>query len=233
MLLGTGKGLVPQEDIDRIKKKYNLPMLWTEPTWGKDQVVFIPISRELYIRIARKCLENMLSGMPPPVVEVYETIFDECVVWPKLTPDEKEGLTGGLIHSVARQIELSSGFVDFDIFGNIRGKSSVVVNLSNAQHWDRPSDDEIGELIEKSIFPLAKVRIENYNFICKPLTRGEVLKAQAAEDMSLEYCKYSVIWPEKVDWNTLPAGYIEDLYDNIRGLSGYNNSKEVSVQLLK
>jgi hypothetical protein len=226
----TNKGNITKEEQDQIKGLFKKDLLfkWTSPN-KKDDVIFKIITLDLMKKVGDIVSSADKEDKGLPIQEINEKIFDTCVVWPTFTLEEKLALPVGTIPSIVKVIQEKSGFVDVDVFQRVLGPDQYSVMIGDYQYWADPVDEEIAALKDKTKFQLYKVRIGRFLFIIRPMTRTDLQVASTGTDESLTLVKSVSVWPEKIDWELLPAGYIEKLAEVANSISGWDSSATVEA----
>lgn len=224
----TNKGLISKEEQDQLKQLYkNQPLFkWTSPN-KKDDVIFKAINLSLMNKINELIKLADGADKPIPVKEVNEVIFDECVIWPSFSIEEKELLPVGTIPSIVKIVQEKSGFLDIDVFNRILGPDQYSIQVNDYDYWPDPTEDELKKLKEKTKFQLHRARIGRWVFIVRPMTRTDLQIASAGLDEHLTLSKAITVWPETVDWDVIPAGIIERLSGIANEISGWSTDSSV------
>jgi hypothetical protein len=226
------KGKVPAEEKVRLKELYPDTVLKVYPSKdGKHEVVIRAIDPELDSRILRFRMESDLTG---PLLErkVDEMVFEECVVWPQLTLEDKAALTVGTIPNLSMVIGEISGYIEIDIHDNIIGPSIQVWPLSESNAWGEYTDEDVAKVKSLTDMPVYRMRADEYVFIIRPLTRVDTDVAQSMSDSALAIAKAITLWPEIVKWDKIPAGYVDHVANAGARVSGWE-SNPADVELVE
>lgn len=224
----TNKGNITEQEIAQIKAAYPNEALfkWTSPN-KKDDLVLRAISHDLMQKILNMIKDAELQGRGLPIQDVNEKIFDVCVLWPKLTLDEKLALPVGIIPTIVKVVQEKSGFIDVDIFQRILSPDTITTIIRDFDYWGDLDEDESETLKEKcKPFALFRVRIGRWVFIIRPMTRVDIQVATQSNDDQLALAKSVTMWPEDVKWETIPAGIIEILGRKANEISGWEPDAE-------
>ena len=134
----------------------------------------------------------------------------------------------GVIPSVSKIIQERSGFLDVDIADRILAPEIYTTLIQPFPTWPEPTKEQIDEIKAHYKFPLFKVRVESCTFILRPMTRTDVRVAGQSMDDRLALTKSVSMWPENVDWENIPAGWVEALGRAASDLSGWDSEAIVS-----
>mgnify|MGYP001332699186 CR=1 FL=1 len=222
-----GKGKVPGEVITELKLAYPKGKLckWKSLD-GKDEVVFSPLTRKK-MDFIRKVITNEAKESSVELINLM--IFKECILWPQLTDEEIDSCPMGMVPSLVKVIQESSGYVSVDIYGNVLGPDLYTTILREADFWGDLTEEETTELVSKTHFPLVKVRIDRYIFVIRPMTRTDVLIANQSQlDPQTTMLASVTVWPEAIDWDQIPAGICEVLGRKVSEISGWEVDGQVS-----
>lgn len=226
-----GKGQASEQTIEEIKAlNPGIPILSYNWPRRDDQVIFKTISRDTYKYIMeRTSAAKQNNGKNYlPLDEIHEAVFDQCVLWPKLTIEERYNLPVGVIPSVSKVIQERSGFLDVDIADRILAPEIYTTLIQPFPFWDKPSEEEIDELKKSTKFPLFQVQVESCFFVLRPMTRTDIKISTQAIDDRLALTRQVTLWPEQIDWDIIPAGWIEALGRAAADLSGWDSEALVS-----
>jgi hypothetical protein len=224
------KGQLPAEDIAELKEAYNgigQPLFITTTTDNKGQnhdVIFRPIFHELYYSIQNLSDENRARGGLIPQRDIDEKIFDECLVWPEITPEERLLLEVQVIPTFSKIVQEYSGFTEVDVNGNWIGPNTSTLPIKDYDYWPDYTLDEVKQLKESVPFQLFRARIGKWIFIVRPLTTQDVRIAQTQTDSALTLARATVMWPEpnKIDWSVIPAGIVDTISNIATKVSGWD-----------
>lgn len=224
-----GKGKISEAEIKELKAAYpgqGALLKYTFPN-GKDDVVFRPISTDSYERLTTWISNSRAERKAVPIKDVHEKIFDDCVLWPRLTIEEKTLLPVGVVPTVVKVIQERSGFLDVDIMERYLGPDVHSTILRPFPFWGDVPEEALKKLKDETPFPLYKTRVESCVFVIRPMTRTDVRVAEQAGDDQLALVKCVTMWPEEVPWDAIPAGWIEALGRAANQISGWEISPDV------
>lgn len=228
------KGLITDKQKEDLKEAYPKDALfkWTTPD-KKDDLVLRAISSELMAGIVDIIRESEMAGRNLPIQEVNDTIFDNCVVWPVFSAEERENLPIGIIPSVVKTIQEKSGFIDIDIFQRVLAPDTFTTILKDFDYWPDITEDESKALKEASKpFSLYRVRISKWVFVIRPMTRVDIQVATQATDEQSTIAKSITMWPKDVEWENIPAGIVEILARKGNDISGWSADTDSDVEEL-
>jgi len=217
------KGNITPEQVTALKAAYgdDLRLLkWPTPD-RKHDFVFKPISIEI-----KALLNDMVTGYekankPMTTEDVEEFVFDRCVVWPELTIAEKKSMPIGWMPSIVKSIYEKSGYVNVTVDGRIIAPDIHVIKLSEYTMWDLPTKEVLANIKAAAKFPTYKVTLDGWTFVCRPMTRTDINIAIQAVDQDLALVRQTTLWPDQVEWETLPAGIVKLLGEEINKISGW------------
>jgi hypothetical protein len=222
------KGRVTEEIVKQLKSLHQLEKVCKYPfPNSNDDIIFKLITRASYNRILDMVSVAAKNDKSLPVNDVHQKIWDDCVIWPLLTVDEKQLLPVGVIHSVVKVIQEKSGFLDVDIMDRILAPDVRTTTIQDLPYWGDLTTEEILALKSKSPYLLQKVIIDKLVFVFRPSNQNDVRIANQSEDNKLALCKSVCMWPENAPWDHLPAGYIEKLANVAFQISGWDSSATV------
>jgi hypothetical protein len=218
-----GKGKADEQTIKELKlSNPGVPLLkWAWAGTG-DEMIFKVVDRETYhfiLELLENCKKNRITTF---VDEINQALFDRCVLWPKLTIEEKFGLPIGVIPSCTKVIQEKSGFLDVDINDRILAPSTRTQMIQPYHYWGDITDEQITELRKTTSFPLFKIIVETCVFVVRPMTRTDVQVSAQAIDDQLAITKAVTMWPDEVPWADLPAGWIQTLHSCVSDISGWD-----------
>jgi len=221
------KGSLTAEQLAQIKEAVGTTLFYTvtEDNKGeKHYVVFRPIFAPLYRKIQNLVDESRSRGGVVPQGDIDELIFEECLVWPELTNEERANLEVQVVPTFSKAVQEKSGFTEIDVFGNWIGPTSQVVALKDYNHWPDYTLEEAEAIKASTPFQLFRLRIDRWIFIVRPLTTQDVRIAQTQPDNSLTLATATVMWPpfEKIDWSTVPAGIVDTVANVATKVSGWD-----------
>lgn len=105
--------------------------------------------------------------------------------------------------------------------------------LSNPVTWERPTSEEVDALREKYPGELRLTSFQDaYPVVYRPVMGGQYKAAalQAGEDLeelAKLVLKASIVWPEEIDWNYLPARLQNSMYQKVMMVSGYTEDVDI------
>lgn len=228
------KGLITEKQIQDLKEAYPKDALfkWTTPN-KKDDVILRAISSELMANIVDIIRESELAGKSLPVQEVNDTIFDNCVLWPSFSVEDKESLPIGIIPSIVKTIQEKSGFIDIDIFQRVLAPDTFTTLIRDFDFWPDITEEQSKVLKEESKpFSLYRVRISKWVFVIRPMTRVDIQVATQATDEQSTLARSITMWPKDVEWEKIPAGIIEILARKGNDISGWSGDTDCTVEEL-
>jgi len=221
------KGLVPENVIENLKKEYPELQLfkWVSQN-KKDEAVFRPISIELMNSIKELSDEATMQDKPLPLEQINEKIFDSCVLWPKLTIEEKMLLRVGDIPQISKSIQEKSGFINIDVLGRVLGPDDSTITLKDFDYWgDIPAEEK--ENLSKSAFALFRLRVGRWVFAIRPMTRTDLKLAEQSNDPQMAIARSVIMWPNPVNWDSIPAGLVDTISKRAMDISGWDDTSEV------
>lgn len=225
------KGKASKEVLEELKEAYNCPLFLYPTPDGKHDFVFKAISHQLHARIRKMEADSKEKGMDLPKSEVDSLLFEECVVWPVMTPEEIDGVPVGLMSTIPKVIQEKSGFTEIDIRGNVLGPNISVIPVNSAVSWPDYTPEELKEVKDNTPFMLVRLRMDGLVFLVRPMTRADMMVAQTALDNSLSVAKCVTMWPKEVDWDKIPAGYIDQIGNVALSISGWETPNVEVVEV--
>lgn len=225
------KGLMTKDEKADLKANYPDEKLQVYCRDGKNEIVFRLIYADVYERI----LEIKSSSDMDDISirrQVDELVFDECVIWPVLDEVEKASLVVGTVPNMSKVIQERSGFVEIDVLGNILGPTTWVTPMQDVQAWGEFTPEVVEQIKADTQFPVYRIRIDEYVWISRPMTKVDVEFAQSQADPTTSLCRATTFWPAEdvINWSRIPAGYIEELANGIARISGYaTKSSDVEI----
>lgn len=199
------------------------------PGRGNCEIVCKLINRDLHalvLKIIENCEENQLN----PTDRVNEKIFDSCLVWPQITFEDKQNMPVGTIPSIVKIIMEKSGFILIDVKGRPIGPDVFSIPIQTTDTWDDITETELTELQKEfpvDRFDLKKSIIDTYVFIQRPMTKHDLTVSKNASDPELAIAKATTVWPKNVDWDSVPAGIVDNLVKALFSISGWDSEVEV------
>lgn len=222
------KGKLTAEQIAEIKNMFDGAPLFKTSTkdnkGNEHDVLFRPIYSALYHRIQNLVDESRSRGGVVPQADIDNLIFDECLVWPDVTPAEKDLLEAQVVPTFSKIVQERSGFTEIDVYGNWIGPDTSTIPIKDYNYWGDYTLEQLGEIKNSTPFQLFRVRIGKWIFIVRPLTTQDVRVAQTQPDSSLTLAKATVMWPafEEIDWSTVPAGIVDTVANVATKVSGWD-----------
>ena len=216
-----GKLSPNKNEVDKLKSAYppNTKFI-VVPGRDDSEAIFKVIDRKLNTEIQ----SMLLAGEKDKNItkELVDTrIFDACLVWPNLPPEVKLQMPIGTVPSVVRIISEKSGFINVDLAGRPLGPDQFTISLKEDEGWDDPEDEEINSLKAKYNCGLYKLVIGDYIFIIRPMSRIDLNIMRENSDPEFTLVKSTLVWPKDVDWETLPAGYVQRIAETAFNIAGY------------
>lgn len=235
------KGSCPKELIENFKKEYpNRPLFKfskTDPQTSEvHDVVYTTMTREIWKvskNIALGAIDHSVISLEDPQDKSQIYLYDQCVIFPKMSPEEMMSLEVGDLPSVTAKIAEKSGFSGIDYRGYRVGGIEPNTTLLNAEQIaPHPEPKEI-ESLQKEHFGIRLwlVRCGLKYFVCKPLSRKELREAREAEDEVLSILKSCVVYPSNFDWDSSIAGLDYAIATKISQLGGYDIVDTEEVEL--
>ena len=220
-----GKGKISEQDLAELKAlNQGAPIF--KYTWRStgDELFYKAISTQIYHNIL-EMVDAFKKARNPglPVEDVHMRIFDSCVLWPKLTLEEKYNLPIGVIPSIAKSIQEKSGLLDIDIMDRILAPDVTSSVVQPFNFWADATAEDISAVRAVWSGALFKVRVERCNFIVRPMTRSDVKASGQAVDDKITIAKLVTMWPTDVKWEDMPAGWVENLGSAAIELSGWDS----------
>lgn len=224
----TNKGLLTDEQKKELKASNPGTTLFITNYDKKNDVVFQHITYPLLQKVTDLIKDSELQGKGLPIKEVNDLVFDTCVVWPKLTHEEKDNLVAGAIPQIVKSIQEKSGFIDIDIFQRVLAPDVFTKCIQDYDNWGDLPDEQVEKLKEDNQpFSLFRTRIGKFIFVIRPMTRIDIQISSQSDDDQLALAKCVTVWPPKVDWDKIPGGIIEVLVRECNACSGWSESAEV------
>lgn len=222
------KGRISEQEVASLKAQYpDVALGKTVSTDNKGElhdIVFRPISDALYTRIRMLTEEGKANGeiFLPTVTDGL--IFDECLLWPEISADERKRLEVSVIPVFSKKVQEFSGFFEVDAQGNWIGNALSILPLKDHNYWGDYSLETLKELKETTPFALFRVRIGKWVFIQRPLTSEDVAIAQTQPDDLEIIAKASIMWPTLTEdiWRSIPVGVKSTVANTATKISMYN-----------
>jgi hypothetical protein len=215
------KGKISDEELAQIKATMPPNLALYKYPHKNGDVLFTPITKALLDKVT-DLLSKIAEGQANYTFQdMEERIVDECVLWPKLTLDDKLKLPVGAIPSIAKAIQEKSLFLEVDIFRRTIGPDITSVLIKDFNYWSNITPEEVAEIkAAAGNAMLYRVKIGQWLFYTRPVTRVDTKFFLTAEDQDLAMCRCVTVWPKTVEWGDLPAGVIVTLANQITRLSG-------------
>lgn len=186
---------------------------------------------DFVIRALTKPEFDMLRSTLPPTAtrdDMSRIIVDQCV-FPQLDWDQ---LGFAMITTLSNKVEWLSGRPFPDTIQAYLADVGVIADKG----WAAPTKEDIEQI--KSIYddvPFTTVKltvIGSYYFIYRSISKSEYdkcisLAGDNFQKMREEVLKTGVLWPQTIDWDSVPGWTDETLEEKIYLASGYNS--EVSI----
>jgi hypothetical protein len=228
----TGKGQISPQALLELKALHKGIAIYKRPFERKDKsgetliddVVFKIITEDDYTFLMGLLLDEKKRGNPNPVEVMNAAIFDRCVLWPKMSIEEKHSLPIGVMPSIAKIVQEKSGFLNVDILDRILAPDRRISVIQEPAFWGDISGEELDKLKDELICKLVKVRIENAIFVIRPTFRADLAVAAQSVDDKLGLAKQLVVWPGEPDWANIPAGWVEILGEVGTSISGWDDN---------
>lgn len=214
------------EIIEQLKSIYGPDeplMTYNEKRKANSQkFVFRQISHDMMKQVRKLVKDETLKGNLLPLEQVESFIFDECVVWPPISEEDKLNFQVGLVPQIVKNVQERSGFLDVDILDRPLRPSEYIEVITDFQYWGDISKEELEEIKEKTPFAIFKITVDRWVFVVRPLTKGDVLALQNSNDEELTGCKSVTVWPANVGWDgKIPGGVVKVLWKGIMDISGF------------
>jgi hypothetical protein len=222
------KGKITPEEVASLKEMYSPTGLFKWISGDKrDEVVYKVMDHSLMKFVRGMMAASEAQGAAYPVDDINEKIFDTCVLWPRFTIEEKMNFPVGAMTSLVKCIQEKSGFIDIDVMGRAYGPDIYTTVLKDFDYWADIDSEAYEKLAKATPFRLTKIKIGKWIFLVRPLTRADIQNAAAAIDDTMAIVKSVVMWPEKIDWDVMPVGIIENLGRTANKLSGWDDDSQV------
>jgi len=195
---------------------------------GRYEAIFKEINHDLMKRIRTRIKEETLKNNLLPMEEINDMVFDECIIWPPVSTEDKNNLPVGKIVDIVKSIQEKSGFLDVDLAERPLRPDIYTEIIQDFDYWPSITKEEIVELKEKIPFQLFKVEIGGFEFVIRPLTKADIFLVNSSQDEQSTACKAVTVWPTKVPWETLSGGVILLLSQEITRVSGFSSDSEVT-----
>lgn len=226
------KGRCPTDVIEDFRKSFPHRSLSKtvskDPKTGEEHdVVFTNMTPSI-----SKQAQKISKGLEPydvvslddPYDKAQLFIFDQCVIFPKIDPEEIMSLDVGDIPEITSKITLKSGYRMLDFRGYlVGGLDPRTTLLYPEQSAFYPEEKTIKELKEKyNDVRLWQIVVGLKYFIVKPLSRKELREANETIDPTLSVLKSCCLYPRDYNWEDAIAGLPEALASKITDLGGYD-----------
>lgn len=152
-------------------------------------------------------------------LEVDEKVVSLCVLGP--TPPIEEGgwaaMPAGIIPTLSSAIRRKSGFVVYDEDAPAEEK------LYEDEEVITPTPEELEVLQMATGYKLHGIRFEDAYFVVRPITRIEFKEMMNYSEPEQDeiVVKKACLWPANVDWDSVPAGYINSIVQYVMSYSGF------------
>lgn len=223
------KGKITEKEITELKRAWpGAPLFkFSLPLAQNDEFVCRTISTKTAGKIAVLRDDAARNNKPIPVDDINRKLYDECVLWPSLTLEEIEGLPVGVIPSLCKIIQERSGYVSVDIHGRILAPDFISTAVNPFPGWGDISKEELENAIKEFPFSLYRVKLEHLVFLIRPMTRTDLRISIQAVDDQIALVKSITVWPKEVDWENMPAGWIENIGKIATDISGWEANVSV------
>lgn len=224
---------VPDEVVQLYKSKFKgLPLFKKSFRFSKSsepvEILFRWIDSDLH----RRCQEMIYNGrLNKKFVEhdVAEMVFDRCVLWPEVKPEQKILWPAGFLQDVVKVIQEKSGFLETDIEGNILAPDFHTSVVAAADDWGDLDETEQKKLIDAvgGKHDIRRIRFDKWVFYIRPMLVMDQQQVQTREDRDIALLDRVLLWPSEVQWDMLPAGVISRLSDMVQHFSGWEAEAEI------
>lgn len=190
--------------------------LYKFPIDKSNEIVFKAMTNQVVDRIRTTILDRQAGNMRFTEWDAEEIIFDQCVVWPEFTIEDKRNMPAGIFSSLAKAVRDKSYYVGVTETGKLYGPDIHSIKIQDFDYWPDITEGEIEGLKQSTRFQLHRLRIERYYFVIRPMTRADLSIAALTADDQLTIVKQVTMWPIEVPWDLIPSGVIEavGLYAN-------------------
>ena len=219
---------INQELIDKLKKAHPGKKLFK---WSQLGVIYTPITRELNDKILKLSNDIVARTGNLPVREVEDMVVTECVLYPKLTPEDRKEIPVGTYTTLNKVIHEKSGYIEVDVFGRSLCRDSFSEPLVDFTFWEDATEEQVEKVKASCPYSLYKVYIGEFAFVIRQLSRKDVELTQDKQDHIFEKVKRVTLWPEDINWDSVPSGIIDTLFDEVRNLSGYMENRVTIEEL--
>jgi len=235
------KGSCPKELIENFKKEFpNRPLFKfskVDPLTSEvHDVVYTTMTREIWKvskNIALGAIDHSVVSLEDPLDKSQIYLYEQCVIFPKMSSEEMMALEVGDLPSVTAKIAEKSGFHGIDYRGyRVGGIDPNTTLLNSEQIAPYPEHQDIEALQKKYRgIRLWLLRCGLKYFVCKPLSRKELREARETEDEVLSILKSCVVYPPDFDWDSSIAGLDFAIATKISQLGGYDIVDTEEVEL--
>lgn len=216
------QGTIPQETLQQLKEQFDFPLYKWSTKDKKHDFIFTTLTYNNYHAILKHAEENESQYASPLEMRLdleAETV-KLCLIWPDPQYLDLDVLPVGIISSLSKVISEYSGFIGVDLTGNAYG-SDVYSNLiKDYNYWPNITEEEIEKLKSIYTYPMYWVKTKGFNFVFRPLLREDVTVLRLQDNV--EILRKVTLWPDEVDWDSLPIGTIDHLAKQVNNLSGWN-----------
>ena len=220
---------ITPELIEKIKKANPGKQLFK---WAQMGIIYKPIDRELNDRVMKLSNEAFIKDSGNiPFREIEDLVVSECVLFPKLTPEDRKDIPVGTYTTLNKVIHEKANFIDIDIFNRALGRDSFSETLVDFEYWDDITDEDLEKLKIDYPHAIYRVFVGEYVFIIRQLTRRDVEVCYDKTDPVFEKVKRTVVWPRTINWDGIPAGVVEKVFDELQNVSGFMESKVTIEEL--
>ena len=101
------------------------------------------------------------------------------------------------------------------------GRDSFSESLVDFDTWQEPTEDDVTKIKKEHPYAIYKVYIGEYSFVVRQLSRRDAEVTESKQDPIFEKVKRITLFPSTPDWDSIPAGIIDQLYEEVKNLSGY------------
>lgn len=215
-----------QEEIEQLKAQWG--RIYKVNVCDADYIIR-PLYKADWDRITQMAKDNPSIEL----VDIDDKIVDIALLDPR--PDIQTGgwatFPAGVISTLAKHISAKSGFIGPELAG---WQSLFTEPIHVEKEAVKPTDDEVAELKARVAKKMTLVGIDTDYFVVRPITRQEwrhVMRQVASDTTQAEQdaliAEKVTVWPKKIDWDELPAGYATTLAQSAMEISGYTGATSV------